>query len=381
MLSLWFIQRLPVGKTNGEVQTEMERSFRDDLLASKNEIPWRLLVLGLTLSNKWLEDNTFTTKTWHEVTGLSIASMRSIESKALALFSWILGPHPDQWLSWLRQLRRRELTTVNAIGSERDGRMTNPPTKKPFQVIDELIAEVCAAENHAEPVFAITSPDSAILDDFDSLNDTLVSSPLPSPHGLEVHLHSRAASFPEVGSAAKIVEGLDLEPRPNSAPHDVHYPRRLKTPALWDPASTVLDSPQPPSKPRPMYEAIQRPFVAPPVPPAPQLQQYDDAYAAVHGHEYVYGPAGQVGIGSGAQQALVIPRYFDHTYGIGNGDGEPSSFSVRLTYENESRFHSDDTSYPRHEPERSWYDTRLPRSIAESHIPSSWTAFSGMFRI
>jgi hypothetical protein len=64
MLSLWFIQRLPVGKTNGEVQTEMKRSFRDDLLASKNEIPWRLLVLGLTLSNKWLEDNTFTTKTW-----------------------------------------------------------------------------------------------------------------------------------------------------------------------------------------------------------------------------------------------------------------------------------------------------------------------------
>lgn len=67
-LALWYIQRLPVGKINGEVQTEMERSFRDDLLASKNEIPWRLLVLGLTLSNKWLEDNTFTTKTWYVFT-------------------------------------------------------------------------------------------------------------------------------------------------------------------------------------------------------------------------------------------------------------------------------------------------------------------------
>ena len=41
-----------------------EQAFYDDLLSSQSEILWRLLVLGLTLSNKWLEDNTFTMKTW-----------------------------------------------------------------------------------------------------------------------------------------------------------------------------------------------------------------------------------------------------------------------------------------------------------------------------
>lgn len=69
LLAIWYIRRLPIGPAYtalGEkiVLTDKERAFRDDLLALRSEIPWRLLVLGLTLSNKWLEDNTFTTKTW-----------------------------------------------------------------------------------------------------------------------------------------------------------------------------------------------------------------------------------------------------------------------------------------------------------------------------
>jgi hypothetical protein len=43
---------------------EKEQVFWSDL-TMRAEIPWRLLVPGLTLSNKWLEDNTFTMKTWY----------------------------------------------------------------------------------------------------------------------------------------------------------------------------------------------------------------------------------------------------------------------------------------------------------------------------
>ncbi len=67
ILALWYIHRLPVRRMNSDNLSEIERAFRDDLLSSRSEIPWRLLVLGLTLSNKWLEDNTFTTKTWYVV--------------------------------------------------------------------------------------------------------------------------------------------------------------------------------------------------------------------------------------------------------------------------------------------------------------------------
>lgn len=67
MLALWYIRRLPIGAafTDESVSfTRDEAAFREDLWQLRSEIPWRLLVLGLTLSNKWLEDNTFTTKTW-----------------------------------------------------------------------------------------------------------------------------------------------------------------------------------------------------------------------------------------------------------------------------------------------------------------------------
>jgi hypothetical protein len=69
-LAIWYIRRLPIGPAyaaDGEkiLFNDREHAFRDDLIAMRSEIPWRLLVLGLTLSNKWLEDNTFTTKTWY----------------------------------------------------------------------------------------------------------------------------------------------------------------------------------------------------------------------------------------------------------------------------------------------------------------------------
>lgn len=69
-LAIWYIRRLPIGPlftAFGEpiAFTDKELAFREDLLSTRSEIPWRLLVLGLTLSNKWLEDNTFTTKTWY----------------------------------------------------------------------------------------------------------------------------------------------------------------------------------------------------------------------------------------------------------------------------------------------------------------------------
>jgi hypothetical protein len=53
-----------------------------------------------------------------------------------------------------------------------------------------------------------------------------------------------------------------------------------------------------------MYEAVQRPSVAPlpPAPQQPQKQHYDDPYVVAHGHVYTYGPASQTGIGSRAKQ-------------------------------------------------------------------------------
>jgi hypothetical protein len=70
VLGLWYISKLPL---LGDVVNENERMFVEELLGSGTggEVPWRLFVLGMTLSNKWLEDNTFTTKTWYGYLTLS----------------------------------------------------------------------------------------------------------------------------------------------------------------------------------------------------------------------------------------------------------------------------------------------------------------------
>ncbi|KAF8321466.1 uncharacterized protein EI90DRAFT_3079098, partial [Cantharellus anzutake] len=246
ILALWYIHRLPIP------------CFRDDLLSSRNEIPWRILVLGLTLSNKWLEDNTFTTKTWHEVTGLSMASMRSLEMKALAIFSWVLGPQPDEWLAWISQLRRRELSTIHTIGSEREYRLANGAVKKPVQVLDELIAEVNGNDIEFDTFPAVTSCESPLLDDLDPSVGCFDASQQEIHPRLEMLWHTRT------------VETLNRDAG-SCRPHTIHRDLFPRIPGIWDPTDTALDSPQPP-RPRPSYEAVQRPPVAP-IPPAPTCHQ------------------------------------------------------------------------------------------------------------
>ena len=75
-LALWYIIRLPVffgpvGLASGQ---EKEIRFRAELLGEAHlgtdremieaYAPFRLVLLGCMLANKWLDDHTFSNKTW-----------------------------------------------------------------------------------------------------------------------------------------------------------------------------------------------------------------------------------------------------------------------------------------------------------------------------
>ena len=75
-LAMWYIVQLPVffgpvGLTNKHVK---EMRFRAELLGDahmaydreqwESSAPFRLVVLGFMLANKWLDDHTFSNKTW-----------------------------------------------------------------------------------------------------------------------------------------------------------------------------------------------------------------------------------------------------------------------------------------------------------------------------
>lgn len=75
-LALWYIVRLPVYFNAVPLSAERvkELRFRAALLGDgiaaldtdgvEGSIPFRLIVLGCMLANKWLDDHTFSNKTW-----------------------------------------------------------------------------------------------------------------------------------------------------------------------------------------------------------------------------------------------------------------------------------------------------------------------------
>lgn len=75
-LAVWYIIRLPVYFAASPLEPEFvkEARFRAALLgdlclgldreAMEASAPFRLVVLGCMLANKWLDDHTFSNKTW-----------------------------------------------------------------------------------------------------------------------------------------------------------------------------------------------------------------------------------------------------------------------------------------------------------------------------
>lgn len=83
ILALWYISRLPVlfeAQNSGVDLTSSELEFRRELYGDggfyssstessqlESRAPFRIALLGCMLANKWLDDHTFSNKTWYAV--------------------------------------------------------------------------------------------------------------------------------------------------------------------------------------------------------------------------------------------------------------------------------------------------------------------------
>ncbi|KAI0832328.1 hypothetical protein BC628DRAFT_1406818 [Trametes gibbosa] len=115
-LALWYIVRLPVffGPVGLTPEHEKEIRFRAELLgeahlgADREMIeayaPFRLVLLGCMLANKWLDDHTFSNKTWHTISNVPVRSLNRLESLALDIFQYDLSITPQEWTRWLSEL-------------------------------------------------------------------------------------------------------------------------------------------------------------------------------------------------------------------------------------------------------------------------------------
>jgi hypothetical protein len=68
------------------------------------ESEFYILVLGLTLSNKFLEDSTFTNKTWTDLAKLDLLHFNSLERVALISLDYNLNVREQTYESWLSLL-------------------------------------------------------------------------------------------------------------------------------------------------------------------------------------------------------------------------------------------------------------------------------------
>ncbi|PNS19299.1 hypothetical protein CAC42_2476 [Sphaceloma murrayae] len=89
VLALLFIYRLK--RQNPSVQ-------------GKEGSEYRLLTVALMLGNKFLDDNTYTNKTWADVSGISVAEVHIMEVEFLSNMKYNLFTSAEQWAQWQTQL-------------------------------------------------------------------------------------------------------------------------------------------------------------------------------------------------------------------------------------------------------------------------------------
>lgn len=61
---------------------------------------YRLLTVALMLGNKFLDDNTYTNKTWAEVSGINVAEVHIMEVEFLSNMKYNLFTDVDDWSKW-----------------------------------------------------------------------------------------------------------------------------------------------------------------------------------------------------------------------------------------------------------------------------------------
>ncbi|KAL8770895.1 MAG: hypothetical protein Q9209_003546 [Squamulea sp. 1 TL-2023] len=118
LLALMFIYRLK--KLNPGVKGKLGSEFR-------------LFTVALMLGNKFLDDNTYTNKTWAEVSGISVQEIHIMEVEFLSNMRYTLYASEAEWKNWHTKLGKfwKYFETASKSPVEAPPRILNPPVPSP----------------------------------------------------------------------------------------------------------------------------------------------------------------------------------------------------------------------------------------------------------
>jgi hypothetical protein len=186
--------------------------------------PFRLVLLGCMLANKWLDDHTFSNKTWcvqlsslsllldtnplrrHTISGVPIQSLNRLESLALDIFSYDLSITPHEWKQWLDHV----LIYHKSLSSTPNPQLISRPSSNPHFIVRKMI------EDLFETAIASTAPRSC--------NDRscLKSHPQPVFLGLEERRREKLGRTVSESSS----EALEIDLDEDGPLREEYMPRR-----------------------------------------------------------------------------------------------------------------------------------------------------------
>ncbi|KAF9490523.1 hypothetical protein BDN71DRAFT_1399839 [Pleurotus eryngii] len=152
-LAIWYIVHLPVYFDAVGLDTDGSREsvFRRVLLMDPSSgvsvesqqagVPFRLIVLGCMLANKWLDDHTFSNKTWHTISDVPIGTLNKLESMALAIFSYDLSVPSEEWNRWLSHV----LSYHCSLSSPSHPQPISRPSTNPHSIVRKAMEEILAS--------------------------------------------------------------------------------------------------------------------------------------------------------------------------------------------------------------------------------------------
>ncbi|KAJ7095119.1 hypothetical protein B0H15DRAFT_92901 [Mycena belliarum] len=253
-LAIWYIVRLPVyyDATNLGTDFAKELCFRVELLGNGRDqdaieasAPFRLIVLGCMLANKWLDDHTFSNKTWHTISNVPVHTLNKLESLALDIFAYDLSVSSSDWSLWLSHL----VSYHQMSWSPSHRQPISRPSTNPHAIVRKALDEIIQAP--AVCNFDSSSPQPVFIGLDERRRERLETEQAQSVDVLEIDLDEdgplREEYLPKrrisaAGSARSFHSHEDpparvaLDPGQNWQSHHKVVEKTLPPPARWSPA-------------------------------------------------------------------------------------------------------------------------------------------------
>ena len=273
LLALLFIYRLK--KQNPQVKGKLGSEYR-------------LLTVALMLGNKFLDDNTYTNKTWADVSGISVGEIHVMEVEFLSNMRYNLYTSKEEWMRWHKKLGRF-WDYFDRASKASELRALAPPLSIPSPPQSQHTSPSFVSQDHATSAPVSTPP---------YLGPTYANVPsvMRMPE-LDHQTGSRKRSYDE---AAEDTRAAKRVLRSNSG--SVTRPMHSRMPSNSSTMSSMgAEHAVGPILPMPMYHQQQMPFSQPANMPGAHISHL--ALPQTRAMGMLFGPGGQLGQSNGSAVA------------------------------------------------------------------------------